>query len=122
MQVADKEIQRAKPMVMQLFTDKLGRPKKTPYHVTQLQTLLENDFFPWITYQAAKQLVTEEALSRLETSTKTQEKVVFYNSKLDKPEFKKQLVKHIKAHCQLIDKYSNDEVLRILGKYLQKAW
>ena len=105
MQTTDKEVELAKQSILQLFTDKVGRPKKTPYHVTQLQTLLENDFFPWVTYQAAKQLVeNEKVLSRLETSTKTQEKVVFfYNSKLDKPEYRQQLTKHVKSHCQLID-------------------
>jgi hypothetical protein len=120
MQTPDKEVQLAKPAVMQFFTDNAGRPKKTPYHVTQLQTLLEHDFFPWVTYQAAKQLVEKGVLSRLEAASKTQEKVVFfYNSKLDKPEFEKQLSKHVKSHCQLIDKYSSDDVLRILGKYLE---
>jgi hypothetical protein len=120
MQKPDKEVQFAKPIITEFFTDKSGRPKKTPYHVTQLQTLLETNFFPWITYQAAKQLVQEGVLSRLEASSRTQERVVFfYNAKLDKPEYQKQLSKHIKAHCQLIDKYSNDNVLRILGKYLE---
>ena len=120
MQTPDKYVQLAKPIVMKKFIDKLGRPMKKPYHITQLQTVLETDFFQWVTYEAAKQLVKEGALSRYETSTKTQNKVVFlYNSKLDRPEFKKQLLKHVKTHCQLIDKYSNDNVLRIIGKYLE---
>ena len=120
MQKTDRQVELAKHSVMQLFTDNLGRPKKTPYHVAQLQTLLETNHFQWVTYQAALQLVKEGTLSRIEMPTKTQDKVVFlYNAKLNQPKFTVQLNKHIKAHCKLIDKYSDQKVCEILGKYLE---
>ncbi|MFA5366048.1 MAG: hypothetical protein WC325_12775 [Candidatus Bathyarchaeia archaeon] len=120
MQTKDKYIQLAKPIVKAKFQDRLGIPQKIPYHLTQIEVIWENDFFHWITGQAANQLVEEKFLSKIETSTKTQDKVVFFfNAKLDTPDSKKQVLKHVKIHCQLIDKYSDDEILKNLGKHLE---
>ena len=115
----DPEILKAKPEVMKLFTDKLGRPKKTPYYITQIQTLLENYYFPWITYQATKQLVEEKALSRTETKTKYSDAVFLFNAKLDKPPFRHSIDAHIKSTCKLIDKYSNPNVCKAYGEHLE---
>lgn len=119
MQKPDVQIQYAKPIVMQLFTDKFGRPKKTPYYITQIQTLLEKTFFPWITYQATKQLVEEKALCRTETKTKYSEAVFIFNSKLDKPPFRRSIDAHIKSICKLIDKYSDERVCKAFGEHLE---
>lgn len=122
MQRQDPAIQSAKKTVMQLFIDNSGRPKKTPYYITQLQTLLEKDHFQWITYQAASQLVEEKKLSKIETetATKRQGKIVFlYNAKLDTPISKPKIEAHIKSICKLIDKYSEPTVGQALGNHLE---
>ena len=83
MQNSDAEIKKAKETIVPYFVDKYNRPKKTPYYVTQLQTLLESVHFPWIVYQAASQLIYDGFLSKFETTTKFHEKVVFFfNAKL----------------------------------------
>jgi len=41
MQPQDTEIQKAIETIKPQFADKYGRPKKTPYYITQLQTLFE---------------------------------------------------------------------------------
>jgi hypothetical protein len=120
MQKTDPQIQNAKPIVMQLFIDKYGRPKKTPYYVAQLQTLLEKQFFPWITHQAAEQLVNEKVLSKITTTTKYHGKVVFfYNARLDKSNLKLTVEKHVKSTCKLIDKYSDPSVCKAFGEHLE---
>jgi hypothetical protein len=120
MQKPDPQIAKAKQEVMKLFTDDYGRPKKTPYYVAQLQTLLENQFFPWITHQAAEQLVNQNILSRIETTTKCHSKVVFfYNAKLDDPKLKPSVETHIKSICKLIDSYSEHTVCKALGDHLE---
>lgn len=104
MQSTDAEIQKAKETITPYFVDKYGRPKKTPCYVTQLQTLFENNHFPWIVYQAADQLAKQGFLSKYETKTKYHEKVVFiYNAQLDAPKHKPALEAHIKSICKLID-------------------
>jgi len=60
MQTEDAEIRKARETILPLFIDKYGRTKKTPYYVTQLQTLFENNHFPWIIYQAADQLIKQK--------------------------------------------------------------
>jgi hypothetical protein len=120
MQKTDPEIAKAKQEIMKLFTDDYGRPKKTPYYVAQLQTLLENQFFPWITHQAAQQLVNQNILSKIETATKCHSKVVFfYNAKLDMPKLKPPVETHIKSICKLIDSYSEHTVCKALGDHLE---
>ena len=121
MQKTDPQIQNAKPIVMQLFIHRYGRPKKTPYYVAQLQTLLEKQFFPWITHQAAEQLVNENILSKITTTTKYSGKVVFfYNARLDKSNLKFTVEKHVKSTCKLIDKYSDPRhVCKAFGEHLE---
>ncbi|MEM2108375.1 MAG: hypothetical protein QXL10_03725 [Candidatus Bathyarchaeia archaeon] len=102
MQSQDTEIQKAK-VIIPRFVDKYGRPKKTPYYITQLQTLLENNYFPWIIYQAADQLIKQGTLSKFETKTKYHNKVVFiYNAQLDTPQHKPTLEAHTKLTGKLI--------------------
>jgi hypothetical protein len=120
MQPQDAEIQKAKATITPCFVDKYGRPKKTPYYVTQLQTLFENNHFPWIIYQAADQLAKQGFLSKFETKTKYHEKVVFiYNAQLDTPKHKPTLEAHIKSICKLVDKYSTPTIGRALGNHLE---
>jgi hypothetical protein len=120
MQKSDPQIQCAKPIVMQLFADKYGRPKKAPYYIAQIQTILENNYFPWIIHQATNQLVEEKVLSKIETATKFHDKVVFlYNAKLDNPDFKHSLEAHVKSTCKLIDKYSEPSVCKAFGEHLE---
>jgi len=120
MQKPDPEIAKAKQEIIKLFTDQYGRPKKTPYYVAQLQTLLENQFFPWITHQAAEQLVNQKILSKIETSTKCHSKVVFfYNAKLNTPKLKRPVEVHIKSIGKLIDSYSDHTVCKALGDHLE---
>lgn len=101
MQNVDAEIQKAKETITPLFVDKYNRPKKALYYVTQLQTLLENKHFPWIVYQAASQLVNHNFLSKVETTTKYHEKVVFFfNAKLDTSNYRPILETHIRSICE----------------------
>ncbi|MEM2111696.1 MAG: hypothetical protein QXX08_07445 [Candidatus Bathyarchaeia archaeon] len=120
MQNIDSEIEKAKRSIMPYFIDKYGRPLKKPYYVTQIQTLLENQHFPWIIYQAVSRLIEEGHLSRVETSTKYHEKVVLiFNRQLDTMQYNPTLKKHIRSICRLIDKYSNPTVGDALGKHLE---
>jgi len=120
MQQQDTEIQKAKETILPRFIDKYGRPKKTPYYITQLQTLFETNYFPWIVYQAADQLIKQGTLSKFETKTKYHDKVVFiYNAQLNNPQHNPKLKAHIKSTCKLIDKYSAPTIGRALGNHLE---
>jgi len=120
MQNSDAEIQKAKHSISPLFVDKYNRPKRSPFYVTQLQTLLETEHFPWIVYQAASQLVEEDVLDKYETPTRYHRRVVFFfNKKLATPEYKPILGTHIKSICGLIDKYSKPSIGKALGDHLE---
>ena len=115
-----EEIRKARETILPLFIDKYGRTKKTPYYVTQLQTLFENNHFPWIIYQAADQLIKQKILSKIEAKTKYHERVVFfYNAQLEAPKHRSALETRIKSNCKLIDKYSAPTVGRALGNHLE---
>ena len=120
MQHYDPEIQKAKETIRPYFIDKYNRPKRRPYYVTQLQTLLEKWHFPWIVYQGASKLIDEGFLSKTETTTKYHKRVVFFfNRKLDTPEYKPTLETHTRSICKLIDRYSDPLVGYALGKQLE---
>lgn len=120
MQNGDAEIQKAKQSISPLFVDKYNRPKKSPFYVTQLQTLLENQHFPWIAYQAASQLVKEDILDKYETPTRYHGRVVFFfNKRLATPEYKPILQIHMKSICRLIDRYSKPSIGKALGNHLE---
>ena len=86
MQSADPNTALARGALLPYFIDSFGRPLRTPYYVSQLQTLLEDRFFPWVTFSALKSLESEGILTRVEVPTKNASKVVFYfNSALNTP-------------------------------------
>jgi Holliday junction resolvase-like predicted endonuclease len=119
-QKSDYKIQRAKTAVMELFEDKIGRAKKKPYYLTQIQTLLEEEFTDKVIYQASTQLIKEKKLSRINIKTKNAGKVTFlYNAKFDRPiDFYKRNL-HIKSMCKLIERYSNSETTLRYGQHLE---
>lgn len=120
MQATDKAVLEAKQRIPSFFVDKYNRPKKTPYYVTQLETLLESEFFPWIVYKAASQLVEDGSLSKIETSSKFHDKIVFFiHPAIDTPAYRLRLETRIKSICNLIDRYSKPEVGRALGRHLE---
>mgnify|MGYP001047063267 CR=1 FL=1 len=120
MQRIDPEIQKAKKTIRPFFVDKLNRPLKRPYYVTQLQTLLEKNHFPWIVYQAAIELIDKKHLSRIEIKTNYHERVVFFfNAKLDIPDYRPRLEKRVQLIGRLIDRYSKPTVTMALGKHLE---
>lgn len=120
MQSQDAEIQKAKSINHTPIYRQIRQTKENPYYITQLQTLFENNHFPWIIYQTADQLIKQGTLSKFETKTKYHDKVVFiYNAQLDTPQHKPKLEAHIKSTCKLIDKYSTPTIGRALGNHLE---
>ncbi|MFB3889189.1 MAG: hypothetical protein ACE14S_06830 [Candidatus Bathyarchaeia archaeon] len=102
MQPHDIEISKAKATILPFFIDSYGRPKKTPYYITQLQTLVEGTHFPWIVYQAINQLVEQGVLLKFQTETKYHERVVFvFNSKIETSASKSKLESHMNSICRL---------------------
>ena len=66
------------------------------------------------------QLVEDHRLSKTNADTKYAQKVVFiYNAKFDSSKFKRSLNMHVKSICNLINKYSNPEVAKQYGEYLE---
>ncbi len=120
MQSIDPQNRYAKVAVMELFEDRYGRAKRKPYYVAQIKTLLETNFSDDVVYQAIMQLVGEHRLSKTTADTKYAQKIVFlYNTKFDNPTFKHSCDMHVKSTCKLIDKYSNPDVSKQYGEYLE---
>ena len=120
MQSTDPQINYAKKSVMKLFEDSYGRAKRKPYYITQIKTLLETRFSDDVTYQAIEQLVGERRLSKIIADTKYAQKVVFlYNAEFDNPKFKDSRGMHVKSICNIIDIYSNPDITKQYGEYLE---
>ena len=120
MQKQDPEIEKAKQSLIPYFKDRYGRPLRKAYYVTQIQTLLENKHFPWIVYQAANRLIEEDIITKTEASTKYHKRVVFFfNKKLDTPSYRSKMERHIRSICKLIDRYSDPDITKALGKQLE---
>lgn len=71
------QVEKAKEELRSYFRDRYGRPLKKPYYVTQLQTLLEGLYYPWIVHQALTRLVEEGFLARLELRQNIMKKLYF---------------------------------------------
>jgi hypothetical protein len=119
MQKSDYKVQRGKTAVMELFEDKIGRAKKKPYYLTQIQTLFEEEITDKVIYQAIMQLIKEKKIARINIETQNAGKVTFYyNAKFDKPIdlYKRDI--HIKSICKLIERYSDPENTVQYGQHL----
>lgn len=56
----DPAVQRCILRLRQHFTDKSGKPIRTPFYITQLQVLYQKDFFAWIISDAIR-ILTQDA-------------------------------------------------------------
>ena len=111
---------KAKEDIRKLFIDEYNRPKRTPYYISQLQTILEKNYFDRIVYNAAMDLVQDSFLMKLEVQTKYASKMVFfYNKRLENERDKPKVIKHIKSISKLVDKHANPKVTEILGRNLE---
>ncbi len=120
LQNSDSKTQTAKLCVMPLFEDKIGRAKRKPYYLTQIQTIYEDNLSDDVVYQALTQLEEEGKLRRRKARTQTQTVCFYYNSKLDKSDSNHLLNTHIKSTCKLIDKYSNHKMCTLYGEHLEQ--
>jgi len=118
----------AKEALKKHFTNKKGEPITTPYYQNQLEIFYENDFFPWIVDDALEELVKEgflelfnekeiEEIKKLRNITK----INFYvNKEATKTEEQKKLLKpKIATKLKLINKLSDPENSRTIGKHLE---
>jgi len=73
----DPQIPKASSEIMSLFEDRYHRPRKRPFYIGQLQVLPEAEFFPWIVYNAAMQLLREGYLRSHAIPTRYADRVTF---------------------------------------------
>jgi len=116
MTAVDPQILKATPLIQSLFQDKYRRPRKRIYYIGQLQVLLEDDFFPWIVYNALMRLIQQRDLKQQIAPTRYADKVTFiYHRKFTKT----QVSTRIRNTARLIDRYSHPRVAEALGKHLE---
>lgn len=121
MQKQDPEIEKAKQSLIPFFKDRYGRPLRKAYHVTQIQTLLENLKISishgWF-IKLRTDLLKKTSLQELKLQRGITREVFFFNKKLDTPDYRPKMERHIRSICRLIDRYSAPNV-KALGKQLE---
>jgi hypothetical protein len=116
MATRDPKLDEAVPAIMSRFEDRYHRPRKRTHYIGQLQVLLEDQFFPWIVYNAAMELLKNGNLKRTIVSTKYADKVTFlYHHKLTE----RQMRTRFRNTVSLIDRYSHPNIAKALGRHLE---
>jgi len=96
------------------------RRKQTPFYLTQLEVLLEKQYFHWITYRAITSLVSDGYLKEYRLTTKYGSPVIFVVRSSSANEGREKLIStHIKSKIKLIESISDPHFTNIIGKHLQ---
>jgi hypothetical protein len=123
----DPMVQKAIIALKEHFTNKRGDAIKTPYFLTQLEVLYEDDFFPWVMKNALDILVEQKFLKSFQTARDKNKPlrdlnpIKFYtNSITFNNKTSKQRVKR-KAFLisETVNSYSHPQVTAHLGKNLE---
>jgi hypothetical protein len=96
------------------------RRKLTPYYLTEVEVLLEKQYFHWITYRAIKSLVSDGYLTEHPVTTKYGSPVIFVARSTPQSTERGQItLTHIKSKVKLIETISKPEFTDVIGKHLQ---
>ncbi len=123
-----KVVDRAVEALRAHFTNARGKPIRTPYYLSQLQVLHENNFFPWVVSDAVKRLTEEECfLSRLDENSIPElgelsnvSRISFYaNTEALQGEGGYRVRSRILNIAKLVDSYSDPDNSEMLGKHLE---
>lgn len=124
----DSAVADAKVTLEQHFRDKKNRPIKTPYYHHQLQVLYEDKFFEWVITEALKNLVEEEylvvfdrrSIAELGRLNKIRGMKFYANADAVRTEQElKRMVKHVERTANLINRYANEDMVKMLGAQLE---
>ena len=123
----DPAVKHAAATLKNHFTDRSGKPIRTPYYKTHLQVLYENDYFPWVVSDAIRILVEDGFLTevrkpdiiRLPKQLPYIRDIVFVanaQAYADNPTLVKT---HALNTARLVNHYSNPKISKALGDHLE---
>lgn len=122
----DPAIRKAADTLITHFTNNIGQPIRTPFYISQLEILYENDFFPWVIADAIKSLVKERFLVSFRKSDIPQNStlpnirdIVFVARSEPYRENPTLVKKHALSVAKLVNKYSAQKVTEALGKHFE---
>jgi len=110
------------------YTNKIGQPIKTPYYLSQLQILYENDFFPWVISDGIAELVHDGFLTLVDMNgvpdmkkLKNITKINFYANAaaIETPDDLSLMQTHAMNIANIVDEYSSRDNSDVLGRHLE---